>query len=172
MLRIEITNDRSGEGNIANYRYRAFVNDKEIANGKIVNHDRSTGFHGIVKDMVRQFNCDQNKPINVIWTITTMKHLSDARKVGWYYLKEDAIESVESNELDINEGLTNPYAVIRQEEQGKHPYAVVEGVGQGVYPTSFEQIWFKWEGSEREGKYVRIDKVPEEFESIVNYNFG
>lgn len=159
MLRIEITNDRSGEGNIANYRYRVFIGNKEIGHGEIVNHDRTTEWYGLLRDMVRQFNCNQNKPINVIWTITTVKNVTDLRKVGWYFLKEDAIQSVELNEFDMNECLS-------------YPYAVVEGIGQGNYPTSFEQIWFKWEGSEREGKYVKLDEIPEEFKNVVNWNIG
>jgi len=157
MLVVKIVNDRSGDEEIGNYRYEVLVNLTSIAKGIILKHNRKTGWQGLLRDLLRQNRDD----INSIWTITTVKNAGDARKVGWYFFKEDAIEAIECNNLDINECLHYPYA-----------FAVAEKLGTGTYPHSYERIWFKWEGDEQTGKYIRLEKTPEEFENVVNWSIG
>ena len=99
--------------------------------------------------------------MKTIWTITMLRNIEimsldlskQNRSVGFYFDKEDAIEAIENNELDIN-------------ESGYYPYAVLERVRRGCYCDSLEIIWYKW----KNGKYVRLDLNP--FPMIRNWALG
>lgn len=157
-VKIEITNRKDLPNNHANYTFDLKIG-RTVFRGDILNHNRREGWPGLLRDLVRQLNRSQKQPINVIWTITVIKDLNTLRPVGWYFLKEDAIRAVEKNDLDINESLS-------------YPYAVIECSGQGVYCDSYKQIWFKWKGSEQQGSYVKLNRIPKKFKNVCSWAIG
>ena len=51
MLTITFVNDKTGDFKIGNYDYEVFVNANKVAKGRIENHDRTSGWQGIVDDL-------------------------------------------------------------------------------------------------------------------------
>lgn len=71
------------------------------------------------------------------------------RTPGFFFKLEDAIECVEKNWGDIY-------------EYGYYPHVVIEAMPEGLYCIDIDldkrEIWYQWEGDEKTGKYVRIEK--------------
>lgn len=59
MLTIELINDGTGNERRANYRYRVLVNGRELASGVVKDHDRTTRWWGLISDLARQVERDQ-----------------------------------------------------------------------------------------------------------------
>ena len=77
------------------------------------------------------------------------------RVVGWFPTKKDAVRCVTENWGDIY-------------EDKYYPFAVIEDVMPGLYQTcESTPIFFKWEGSIKEGRYKKMKKPAE-----LNHFFG
>ena len=48
MLNIKIVNDRTGDDIVGNYNYFVYINNKCIHIGRIENHNRISGWQGLV----------------------------------------------------------------------------------------------------------------------------
>lgn len=84
--------------------------------------------------------------------------LPRSRTFGFFKELEDAKYAVESNEGDINAG-------------GYYKYIVIEYIDDGYcYPTAAEIAWYRWEGTEENGKYIDIPK-PDSTRSTCNFAF-
>ena len=71
------------------------------------------------------------------------------RVVGWFPTKKDAVKCVTENWGDIY-------------EDKYYPFAVIEDVQPGLYMTcESTPIFFKWEGSIKEGGYKKMKKPAE-----------
>ena len=76
------------------------------------------------------------------------------RVVGYFKTLADAKYCIEHNCGDIY-------------EDGYYPYALIEAVEPGLYPTTFDSIWYKWD---KDG-YKSIEK-PVELKSVCNFTIG
>ena len=94
--------------------------------------------------------------IGKIYTITTIEKedfIYDKRCVGYSFNLEKAKEWVMKNTLDMREQ--------------NNELVVVEEVTPGIYPLSFERVWFKWNGI----NFVEIP-CPKLFETTINFGIG
>ena len=82
-----------------------------------------------------------------------------SRTVGWFPTKKDAVRCITENWGDIY-------------EDGWYPYAVIEDVQPGLYMScESTPIFFKWEGTIKEGGYKKIKK-PAELNNIFGFTIG
>lgn len=91
------------------------------------------------------------------FTITTLVDVGNTRTPAVFLNLSDAKVVVEGNDLDIAER--------------EYLYAVIEEIGEGLYPTSYSQHWYKWEGNWDSGNYIPCEK-PEQFKNIVAWGIG
>jgi len=84
--------------------------------------------------------------------------VSGSRTVGYFRTLQEAKDCIAQNWGDIY-------------EDGYYPYAVIEGVEPGLYPTTLDSIWYKWEGDFETGGYKTIEK-PLELKSVINFTLG
>jgi hypothetical protein len=94
--------------------------------------------------------------MNKVYTITMMTELSTRRLVAICTNIQMAIDIVEANEVDIQEGLYT-YAVIEE---------VVANAVHGIpaNPTNTSTLWYRWDSEQ----FVAIT-APHEFEKIINF---
>lgn len=97
------------------------------------------------------------KPIYVITTIRKNRNQLFERThcVGWHYFEKNAIESVEYNNMDLQEC--------------EYTHAVIEETYEGIYCHTTKEIWFKWEKSKE--KFVRCPQ-PKWAEHTCNWGIG
>jgi hypothetical protein len=91
--------------------------------------------------------------MNKVYTITMVTELSTRRLVAICTNIQMAIDIVEANEVDIQEGLYT-YAVIEE---------VVANTVRGI-PTNTSTLWYRWDSEQ----FVAITP-PVEFEKIINF---
>jgi hypothetical protein len=95
--------------------------------------------------------------INAIYTVTTIRNMSDVRCIGYYFEAKHTIEEVLNNSCDMC-------------ECGNYPYCVVEEIKPGLYYYPRIEIWFEW-NYEKE-MYIKIDEKPEEFKNVGGFALG
>lgn len=95
---------------------------------------------------------------NPIYTITTMRGslYGGTRCVGFFHSKEDAIEAVENNSMDIN-------------EDGYYHYCVIEATQPGIYNFLQDETWFRWHNTKG---YQKLTTKPEKFRRVVCFGIG
>jgi hypothetical protein len=105
----------------------------------------------------------------ILYTVTTLERdypqrgkgkRGDLRTPVICTTLERARDIVESNSMDIYET--------------SYTYAVIESVvADEIYPHAepYVVLWYKWEGSYEEGRYVPIE-APEAFERVVGWGIG
>ena len=54
MLIIQIHNDGTGNGVLANYDYSVYVNRDKIAEGRVENHNRLLGWEGLIQQLAKE----------------------------------------------------------------------------------------------------------------------
>lgn len=92
--------------------------------------------------------------ITVITGMSSLSDMADNRCFGYYTSLDEALERVQFGH-DL--------------EERSYNYLVIENVAEGVYPTSEEIRWFKW--NENQNAWQQIDK-PKETQHVINWALG
>jgi len=61
MLTLRIHNDGTGNKLIGNYDYSVFVNYEKIAEGRVENHNRLSGWEGLIRQLAKQLELPLDK---------------------------------------------------------------------------------------------------------------
>lgn len=113
----------------------------------------------VLFEVEQMFEVDTEPRPKKIYTITTIRIDGyRTRTPGWFPTLQEAIETVENNELDIFENY--------------YHFAVVEAVPPGLYAfgeKGREEFWFRW-NAEKEG-YIQVPK-PEKFLRTIGFGIG
>ena len=56
MLIIKIVNDATGTNESANYQYQVMINQSVIYSGRVIGHNRNTGWVGLLKLLTDKFD--------------------------------------------------------------------------------------------------------------------
>jgi len=54
MLTLKIHNDSTGDEITGNYNYSVFVNYEKIAEGRVENHNRLSGWEGLIRQLAKE----------------------------------------------------------------------------------------------------------------------
>jgi hypothetical protein len=96
--------------------------------------------------------------ITKLYTVTTIEsreRLSHSSVKAVCTSVEEAKRIIETNEFDIHE-LTDNCAVIAE---------ISANIAYGIPHDDFFEVWYEWQGTSHEGRYIPCDK-PKEFERI------
>ena len=61
MLEIKLVNDGTGDEIAGNYDYYVYVNEKLIARGRVENHNRLSGWEGLVSCLARRVFSEEER---------------------------------------------------------------------------------------------------------------